>query len=198
MDEIWAIVLAAGESRRMGSPKMILPFKGSTILGNVIRNITGSRVDNIIVVLGAEKQKIIQLLKKTSVYFCINDNYKEGMLSSVICGVRNLPPDLRAVLVFPGDQPLIAPETINLLIEVYRSSGKGILIPVCEKQRGHPVLLDKKYLNEISGLDHSEGLRSIFSKYPEDVIEVETSDSGILKDIDTYSEYQNEISNIVK
>ena len=107
MGGFWGIILAAGESRRMGFPKMLLPFNGRTMLENVIRNVTGSAVDNIVVVLGADKDSIINLLGKSSVNYCYNENYKDGMLSSVKCGFRNIPSDFEAVLVFQGDQPLI-------------------------------------------------------------------------------------------
>ena len=93
------------------------------------------------------------LIKKMSVKYCYNENYKEGMLSSVKCGFRNLPSDFKAVLVFQGDQPLIAPIAVNDVIEAYRLSGKGIVIPVFEKKRGHPLLIDRKYRNEIEKLN---------------------------------------------
>ena len=197
MGEFWAIILAAGESKRMGFPKMLLPFNGISMLENVICNIKGSVIDNTLVVLGAEREALTELISKTSVTYCFNDNYKEGMLSSVKCGFRYLPSDFEAVLVFQGDQPFISPEVINRVIEGYRSSGKGIVIPVNEKKRGHPILIDRKYLKEIEMLDQQEGLRSLSRKFSEDVLEVETDDSGILRDFDTYDEYKKELNQIM-
>jgi molybdenum cofactor cytidylyltransferase len=197
MGGLWAIILAAGESKRMGFPKMLLPLNGISMLENVICNIKGSVIDNTLVVLGAEREAITELVSKTSVTYCFNDNYKEGMLSSVKCGFRNLPSDFEAVLVFQGDQPFIFPEVINRVIEGYRSSGKGIVIPVNEKKRGHPILIDRKYLKEIEMLDQQEGLRSLSRKFSEDVLEVETDDRGILRDFDTYDEYKKELNQIM-
>jgi len=196
MSEIWAIILAAGESKRMGSPKMLLPFMGITIIENVIANVSGSKVDNIMVVLGADRDSIVKLIRTKAVNYCYNENYKDGMLSSVVCGFRNIPIDHSAVLVFQGDQPLITPKAINSVIEVYLSSGKGIVIPVYESKRGHPILIDRKYRNEIQKLNPAEGLRSLALKYSDDVLEVNTDVAGILRDFDTYDEYKNEINKI--
>ena len=91
MNDIWAIILAAGESRRMGFPKMLLPFNGKTMIETVIRNVSQSMVTNILVVLGAEGLKIAETLNDLPVTYCFNENYKEGMLSSVKCGFKNLP-----------------------------------------------------------------------------------------------------------
>jgi molybdenum cofactor cytidylyltransferase len=197
MGTLWAIILAAGESRRMGFPKMLLPFRNTTMLENVITNVTGSQIDNALVVLGAERETLTELVKKTSVKYCYNDNYKEGMLSSVKCGFRNLPSGFEAVLVFQGDQPFILSKNIDRIIEGYRSSDKGIVIPVYNKKRGHPILIDRKYRDYIETLDVSEGLRSLARRFYEDVLEVETDDPGILRDIDTYEEYKKEINQIL-
>jgi molybdenum cofactor cytidylyltransferase len=196
MTGIWAIILAAGESSRMGSPKMLLPFKDSTMLGSVIGNVLASDIDNIMIVLGADKDKVFDIVQKHPVSHCINDNYKEGMLSSVQCGFRNLPSDFEAVLVFQGDQPLIVSNVINSVIEAYVSSGKGIVMPVFRRKRGHPLLISKKYIDEIEKIDAGEGLRSLAYKFSDDVLEVETDQPGILRDIDTYEEYTREINQI--
>jgi len=189
MNEIWAVILAAGESKRMGSPKMLLPFNGSTMLECVIANIRKSDVHKIIIVVGAEKEALIHLAVKLHIEFCYNKNYKEGMLSSVQCGLKNLPPLCKASLVFQGDQPLIPSETINAVIKAYASSEKGIVIPVYEKKRGHPILIDMKYRNDIDNLSPGDGLRSLSYMFPADVLEVDTNESGILRDFDTYEQY---------
>ncbi len=194
MGELWAIILAAGESKRMGFQKMLLQFNGMTMIERVIGNVTQSDVDETLVVLGSARDDILKLDIKAPVTYCYNDNYRKGMLSSVICGFRQLPEDFEAVLVFQGDQPLISPEVINKVIGEYRSSGKGIAIPVCEKRRGHPLLVDRKYKDEIEKLDAREGLRSLAYQYSDDVHEVVTDDPAILRDFDTYEDYEKEIN----
>jgi molybdenum cofactor cytidylyltransferase len=193
-ENLWAVVLAGGESRRMGTPKMLLPFGDSTMLEKTIGNIENAGIRNILVVLGAEKERIEVLLKAGNVSSCFNDRYKDGMLSSVICGVENIPDKAEAVLVFQGDEPLIRPSSIKNVIEGYRSSGGGLVVPVYKNRRGHPLLIDKKYLGEISRLDPGKGLRSLTEIHHDEVIEVETDDPGILKDFDTFEEYSKEIN----
>jgi molybdenum cofactor cytidylyltransferase len=194
MDDIWAIVLAAGESKRMGFPKMLLPFNGSTMVENVINTITVSGIVNIMVVLGAERESIIERIGKSTVQYCYNEQYREGMLSSVKCGFRNIPSDCKAILVFQGDQPMISDMAINALVEAYLHSEKGIVIPVFRTKRGHPLLVDMKYRDEIEKLSPAIGLRSLAEEFSRDVLEVETNDPGILRDFDTYDEYIKEIN----
>jgi molybdenum cofactor cytidylyltransferase len=182
--EVWAIILAGGESKRMKTPKLLLPFRGKTMIESVIENVTSSKVDNTMVVLGSVSELILEIITGLKVNHCYNDNYKEGMLSSVKCGFRNLPPDLQAVLVFQGDQPLIPPQTVNDVINSWRMSGKGIVIPVSSGKRGHPILIDRKYRDEVE-------------KLREDVLEVEVNTSVILRDIDTPEDYINEINQII-
>jgi len=194
MGAIGAIILAAGESKRMGFPKMLLPFHGTTMIENVIANVSASLVESTLIILGAEKDRLIEVIKKTTATYCYNDNYKEGMLSSVKCGFQNLSLDIKDVLVFQGDQPYITSDVINRVIEAYKSSGKGIVMPVYNGKRGHPLMIDRKYWNYIEKLEMSEGLRALAYKFSEDVLEVETDCQGILRDFDTYEEYINEIN----
>lgn len=193
MREIWAVILAAGESKRMGLPKMLLTFSGRTMIEKVITNVSESKIDKIIVVLGAYREALVELISKLPVKYCYNDNYKKGMLSSVQCGFRNLSSVCRAVLVFQGDQPLITSNAINEVIEAYLSSGKGIVIPVYKNRRGHPLLIDIKYRDEIEKLNPDKGLRSLAYRFSDDVIEVNTNESGVLTDIDTYEQYKKGI-----
>ncbi len=194
MNEIWAIILAAGESKRMKVPKMLLPFNGTTMIEKVIGNVAASKVDKILVVLGSYREEILAVIKSLNVSHCYNEQYRHGMLSSVKCGFRNLPENYDAVLVFPGDQPLIEPEIINKVIDAFRKSRKGIVIPVYRKKRGHPILISVKYRESIYSLPEKEGLRSLSSVYHNDVLEVETKSPGILKDFNSKEEYLNEIN----
>jgi len=117
MSEIWGLILAAGESKRMGSPKMLLTFNGKTMIENVITNVERSEVNNTMVILGSYREILSDIVLQSNVRICYNDNYKEGMLSSVKCGFKNLPDHFQAAMVFQGDQPFIPPEVINSVID---------------------------------------------------------------------------------
>jgi molybdenum cofactor cytidylyltransferase len=195
MKEIWAIVLAAGESKRMKVPKMLLPFNGKTMIEKVIENVIRSEVFRTLVVLGSYRDEILGSISHLPVDHCYNENYRNGMLSSVQCGFRNLPVNFDAALVFPGDQPFIEPDVINIIITAYRETGKGIIIPVYRNKRGHPLLVGFKYRNAINTLKENEGLKSLSNKFQEDVFEVKTTSPGILKDFDTKEDYLNELNN---
>jgi molybdenum cofactor cytidylyltransferase len=193
---LWAIILAGGESKRMKSPKMLLPFHGKTMIENVIENVISSEVENCVVVLGAFHDEIFTTIKNLPVLTCYNENYKEGMLSSVKCGFSYLPDNYDAVLVFQGDQPMISSDTINEVIHASRKSERGIVMPVFQNKRGHPLLIDNKYRKDVAKLLNEEGLHSLAKKYSIDVLEVKVNIPEILRDIDTQKDYIRELNQI--
>ncbi len=194
MTGIWAIVLAAGESRRMGSPKMLLSYNDVTIIEQVIRNLLDSSVDRVVVVLGANREEIMKVTRRYDVFHCYNENYKTGMLSSVKCGFYSLPEGCLAALIMPGDQPMTGPGEINRVISTFAESNKGLVMAAHEGRRGHPLIVDMKYAEEVLALTDNEGLRDLAVKHPEDVLESETDDPSVVRDIDTQEDYMNEIS----
>ena len=191
MGNNWALILAAGSSRRMGNPKLLLPYGRSTILETTVDNILHSSIEHVMVVLGPDHKEIRQALGHRPVHFCHNEDHEKGMLSSVICGIRALPPDVLSVLVFLGDQPAIPPAVIDRVIKAYEEDLYGIVIPVHDRRRGHPLLVDMKYRKALEQLDLEGGLRSLRHQFPEDVLEVEVDEPGILVDIDTREDYKN-------
>ena len=186
----WAIILAAGSSRRMGSQKLVLSYGESTIIETVIDNVLQSHVDQVLVVLGANHKKVRGAIGNRPVQFCYNQDHEKGMLSSVICGIRNLPEDAGSVLIFLGDQPGIPAAVTNKVIEAYNENLKGIVIPVHNHRRGHPLLVDMKYRKKMESIDLEEGLRKLRHQFPEDVLEIEVDEAGILVDIDTREDYR--------
>lgn len=188
---IWALVLAAGESKRMGRSKQLLPFADTTILETVIDHITQSTVDDTLVVLGSNREKIEEVIKDLPVKSVYNPSFKEGMLSSVQKGFVTLPEEAEAVLVFLGDQPMIPSSVIDQIIKAYRFSEKGIVIPIYDQKRGHPVLISTRYRKDVSNVDPKIGLRELIHNHPEDILEVALDSSSILEDIDTPEDYNN-------
>lgn len=191
---IWAVVLAAGESKRMGEPKLFLPFRGRTLLEDVVAGVLRSPVDRTLVVLGAFADRTGALLDPYPVERTVNPDYRSGMLSSVQCGIRSLPRQARAALIFLGDQPGISPGTIAAVLEAYRTTGKGLVHPVSGGSGGHPLLVDTKYRDAVEGLDPRVGLKGLLALHPEDVERVETGEDAILLDIDTPEDYRRALS----
>ncbi len=194
MNGIWAIVLAAGESRRMGSPKMLLPYNDVTIIEQVIRNLIDSNVDRVVVVVGANREEIMKVTRRYDVFHCYNENYKTGMLSSVKCGFYSLPEGCLAALIMPGDQPMTGPGEINRVISTFAENDKGLVMATHNGRRGHPLIVDMKYIDEVLSLPDTGGLRALAERHADDVLESETDDPSVLRDIDTQEDYMNEIS----
>jgi len=194
MNGIWAIVLAAGESRRMGSPKMLLPYNDATVIEQVINNLLDADIDRVVVVLGANREEIMQVTRSYDVFHCYNEDYKDGMLSSVKCGFYSMPQGCTGALIMPGDQPMTGPGEINRVIRTYMESDKGLVMATHNGKRGHPLIVDMRYADEVLNLPEGEGLRALAAMHPEDVLEAETDDSSVLRDIDTQEDYMNEIS----
>jgi molybdenum cofactor cytidylyltransferase len=175
----------------MGSQKLLLPYGENTIIETVVDHVLNSEVSQVVVVLGADHEKVRQTLGQRPVKFCHNKDHNQGMLSSVICGLRALPEDAGTALIYLGDQPGIPPAVTNAVIEAYNEELFGIVIPVHNYRRGHPLLVDLKYRREIETLDLEEGLRALRHHFPQDVLEVEVDEPGILVDIDTREDYNN-------
>jgi molybdenum cofactor cytidylyltransferase len=188
---IWALVLAAGESRRMGRSKQLLPFEDKTILEAVIDHITQSTVDETLVVLGSNRDNIEEVIKDLPVKSVYNPHFKEGMLSSVQKGFVSLPDEAEAVLVFLGDQPMVPSSVIDQIVNAYHSTDKRIVLPVYEHKRGHPILISTKYRKEVANLNPKIGLRELIHNHAQDILEVDIDSSSILEDIDTPEDYKS-------
>jgi molybdenum cofactor cytidylyltransferase len=186
---ISAILLAAGESNRMGQPKQLLPFGQSTILEQAIDNLLNSAVSETIVVLGHRAEEVIKTIAAKPVKIAINSNYLQGMSTSIITGLNLIDSRARAVVIALGDQPLVDSQTINSLIEAFVAHKKGVAIPVYQGRRGHPVIFSIKYKGELLKLKGDIGGREIIDRHPDDVLEVVVNCEGVVIDIDTMDDY---------
>ncbi|MFA6232714.1 MAG: nucleotidyltransferase family protein [Bacteroidota bacterium] len=183
------LILAAGESRRMGQPKMLLPCSGATIIETVAVTALASSAEEVVVVLGAMEESIRQSITHLPVVIAVNTEFLLGMLSSIQCGIRTLPSDTDAVLLMLGDQPTVPVEVIEEVIAAWRSSGKGFVLPTYGGRRGHPLLIDLRHRDELLRLDPSAGMRAMLAAHVEDVLEVPVDAPAILTDIDTPEDY---------
>lgn len=187
-----AILLAAGESRRMGRPKQLLAWQGRTLLQHALESLIDSDADEIVLVLGHEADLIRKSLPALPIKIVINPDYIQGMASSLRQGLLAMDPESEAFLVLLADQPGIGPEIINTLIRRFRQADpkRGIVRPAYRGRQGHPVLISVRYLQEALQLQGDVGARRILLNHPGDVLEIEVDRDAVLRDIDTPKEYR--------
>ncbi|MDX9973435.1 MAG: nucleotidyltransferase family protein [FCB group bacterium] len=187
---IAAILLAAGESTRMGQSKPLLPFGGRTLVEHLVEVLLTSEVDRVYVVLGHEAERVQAVLKAHPVHPVVNVDYRQGMLSSVRRGLRVLPPETDTVLVAPVDQPGLTRALINALLNAYRLSDKDIAVPIHQGRRGHPLIFSAGYIPEIlTGYDDT-GLRGLLVRHAGALLEFPFDDPAVLDDTDTPEAYR--------
>ncbi len=184
-----AILLAAGESQRMGRPKQLLPFGSSTILGKTIDNLLSSRADEVIVVLGTRAGAMKQVIAGRQVKVVVNPDYRKGMSASLIAGLERVDSKAQWVMVALADQPLIDKDTYNRLIEGALGCDMGIILPTYRSKRGNPVIFSIKYKDELLGLEGDVGGREILKRHPDDILEVAVGSEGVTIDINNLDDY---------
>lgn len=189
---ICAIILAAGSSRRMGVQKLLLPFGGKTVISHIVDQLPAVSIDNVHVVVGYQAERINRELSGRPVSIVTNTDYKSGMLSSVRCGLQNLPKQCRTVLVALGDQPSITSELISRMLESFSACEKSILVPLYDDRRGHPILFSIVHRDSVLTRYDDVGLRGLLRDYPEDVFELVVSTPSVLSDMDYPADYQRE------
>ncbi|MEI6209187.1 MAG: molybdenum cofactor cytidylyltransferase [Desulfuromonadales bacterium] len=187
---IVGIILAAGEGSRMGAIKQMLPFNGKTILQRVVDNAITSSLQSVVVVVGHCADLIVPTLNGNTVTVVINGAYKSGQCSSIKAGMGTVPEGVDAVLFILGDQPLVTPDTINLLLNAYRTSGAPIVLPTFNGIRGNPVLFSRETFRRLELLDCDSGARPLFDEYPGRILQVPVDDCSIQFDIDTEEDYR--------
>lgn len=188
---IYGLVLAAGLSQRMGTPKQLLPFGPKTILQTVVDVLLALDLQDVIVVLGHEAERVRDSLGNRDITCCYNENYKEGMFSSVLCGVHAIPKTADAMVMALGDQPHIEARVGRRVVDAYQRGSSGIVIPTWDGKRGHPALVDlKRYRDKIVSLSGENGLKPVMRGYGDDTLELQVDDAGILRDLDTPEDYR--------
>ena len=194
---IAAIVLAAGESSRMGSPKARLPYpepdgSETSFLAHLLSVFETSRAAPILVVFGHDADRLVSELDLGDARALINRDYRDGMLSSLQMAVRALEIDERisGALVCPVDHPDIDPNVVDTLIAHFEERPSAIVLPVHNGRRGHPVLFSRAVFPELLAAPKTVGARQVVWDHQEDLQEVEVPDAGVTIDIDTPSDYR--------
>ena len=198
-EQFAALVLAAGESRRMGEPKQLLPWGAQTIIEQIVETLLAAPVDDILVVLGHRADEVGAKVTARAarsdrggrVRTTLNPDYRAGMLGSLQHGIRALPASTRAAFIVLCDQPQLKASTLRTLRAAFEGSGRGVVVPSFDMRRGHPLLIDlERYRAEILAIDGAPGLQKLLRDHPDDIHHVNFDDPSVLADLDTRAEYE--------
>jgi molybdenum cofactor cytidylyltransferase len=186
---VGAIVLAAGESTRMQTQKLLLPFGGATVIEHIVDQVTNSAVGDAVVVLGKDAEAVGGALVGRDVGRVFNKDFQSGMLASVRTGIRESAA-CQGVMIVLGDQPALSTTLINQLVAVWEERRRGIVVPTFEGRRGHPMIFDAAYRDEVLTQFDEEGLRGLLHAHADDVYELAVDTTAILEDIDYPEDYE--------
>ena len=192
---IVAVVLSAGESSRMGSPKALLPISGVPFIEEIVRALKGTKIDRIIVVLGHHAEEIQKRIAHLPVTFLVNKDYAQGQLSSLIVAIRSLAAEkttekVDGVLVHLVDHPFISPALVDHMIDRFYETKKLIVIPRYGGRRGHPVIFSSRLFPELLSAPLEKGAKVVVHAHRDETLEIETDFAGVTIDIDTPEEYR--------
>jgi molybdenum cofactor cytidylyltransferase len=191
IEQCGIIILAAGESKRLGNPKQLLSFDGNTLLARVAKTACESMMCPVIAVLGAHAEKISPTLNIPSLNVVYNDNWQEGMASSLRTGLTSmmeLYPQVDGIIILVCDQPYLSHELIKALIEAQRDAGLPAAAAAYNGKLGTPALFHKSLFSALLLLSGDTGARKMLEGMQENVVEVDFEMGDV--DIDTQADYE--------
>ncbi len=184
--KVYGLLLAAGRSTRMGQPKQLLDWRGRPLVAHLTAVALASRLDGIIVVVGAAEAEVRAALRDLPVTIVTNPAYTSGMASSLATGLRALPADAAAALILLVDQPLVTPALLNRLIDVWQTQPAALaVVPFFQGERGNPALIAAPLFADLLTLEGDTGARAIFARYPDRILRLDLDDPAVITDIDT-------------
>ena len=192
-DQIAAIILAAGLSRRMGQPKMVMPWGGRTVIGRVVQVLIEAGIGEIVAVVGGARLQVEAALAGLPARMVFNPRFEEDdMALSLQAGLNALPADIEACLVVLGDQPQIDPGIVTAVVDAFRSGGAKLVIPSYQMRRGHPWLAARSFWDELRALRAPDTLRDFINRHAEQIHYLNVDSPSVLKDLDTPGDYERE------
>lgn len=185
-----AIIIAAGYSSRMDGFKPLLKFGNETAVEKVVKTYEQAGVDQIILVMGHRFEEIKPLFENKDVHCVVNENFKQGMYTSIVKGLSQTRDSIDGYFIHPVDIPLIKVQTIRTLMSFFEKTEKGIVYPCFFEKRGHPPLIDKRYKKLILENNEGGGLKKLLEKHDDDAVNIPLADESILMDMDTPTDYE--------
>jgi molybdenum cofactor cytidylyltransferase len=188
---IASLILAAGESRRMGRDKALLTYRGKTFLETIIQSLRVAAIENVTVVLGHHHEAIQQAVNLDTVRVVVNQHYQQGQTSSLQVGLTAAAADSpHAIVLCLVDHPAIFPRVIFQLKERFEATYPPVLIPTYQGRHGHPVVISRELFSELLALPPAEPANQVIRKYRPATEFVEVDDPGILLDVDDPAGYE--------
>jgi len=188
---ISAIILAAGESKRMGRPKMLLSWGKSTVLGQVISTFQEAGIENILVITGGAHEQVEQVIEQYGARSVFNNQFANGeMLSSLQLGLEAQSSQMQATLIGLGDQPQVQTGTVQLICEIFKQQKSRLIVPSFQKRRGHPWLVERSLWQELLEMKSPQSPRDFLNGHANEIDYVEVDTASILADLDTPEDYQ--------
>ena len=192
VENLAVIILAAGNSSRLGSPKQLLPYAEKTLLQHAIDNAKASSANHVIVVLGSRKTLIETIIDLDEIFVVENLNWESGISSSIKAGLnalKDISTETDAIILMACDQPFADAEILKTLVQKQARSGKAIVGCSYDNTKGIPALFHKSIFSELLCLEGDTGAKKLFEKYKDDASFISFQDGGI--DIDTSEDYKN-------
>jgi len=184
------VVLAAGKSSRMKKNKLLVSVDGETVIERVVKTAIRSKVDEVVVVIGYQAEKIRNRIAALKCKIAVNDRYEKGQSESVKVGLSAISGNAEALMIQPADVALIDAQSINRVIDEYRRSKSRIIIASYHNQSGHPILLDRTLFPEVSTIDEdSLGLKAVISRHRTEINHLDAGTENVLVDIDTQDDF---------
>ncbi len=188
---ISAILLAAGQSKRMpGKNKLTKEIRGSPLIKHSIKNILASSINELIVVLGYQKEIIEKLIDShEKIKFVFNKDFENGIASSIKVGLNNLSKNTEAFFICLGDMPMVNSDIYNQLIK--SRNKKKIIVPTYKGQQGNPVLFDKSMKETIMNITGDVGAKKILELRKDKIFKLEINDNNITKSFNTQDDFSS-------
>src|SRR3984957_13045515 len=199
-----AVVLAAGMSTRMGRNKLLLNFRGKPLIVHAVDTLLASEIDEVIVVLGHETEKVqdqlgrsIGLANKAArgkpLRLVQNPDYQTGLSTSVRTGVEAVSREANGIMIYLADQPLLEPEDLNRIVAGFAAAkeiNKSIVVPSFKGERGNPGVLEASLRVAILGIVGDVGCKGVIKRYPEKVYVIEMDNDHVVRDVDDIQAYE--------
>lgn len=189
---ISAVILAAGESRRMGRPKMLLPWGRTTVIGHVVNIVQAAGVGDLVVVTGAAGELVEAALPGAAgVRAIFNPEFSHGeMLSSIQLGLQSMPSGTRAALICLGDQPQVREGTVRRVCGAFIENESELVVPSYHMRRGHPWLIARPLWNELLTMTPPQTPREFLHAHAGKIQYVEVDTPTVVQDVDNPEDYR--------